>query len=343
MPEPHRHQRRSTGSTRARQALPALVATAILAGCGSGVPSAPSSSSGTSSSAAPSAEATTADASVSALCGFRTGAPDVTKIMVIWEENHSYRSIVGSSDAPVLNKVARQCGLATNAGAITHPSLPNYLSTTSGVSYARAPFNGDCSPGGSCLAQAPSIFAQEATAGHQWRSYAESMPHPCAASNAGPYAVRHNPAAYYPAIAAQCAKWDVPLGSASDGPLATAAASGTLPAFSTLTPNVNHDMHDGTVAQADQWLGSWLPVITGGPDYRSGRLVVLIVWDEGAGGGNNRSTIPLIVLSASTPAGTRSATAYDDYSILRTAEQLTGVAYLGQAASATSLAPAFHL
>ncbi len=169
------------------------------------------------------------------------------------------------------------------------------------------------------------------------------MPRPCDPSGTDAYAVRHNPAVYYPAITSQCARWDVPLGSLSGGALARDVRAGALPAFATLTPDVEHDMHNGTVAEGDAWLRSWLPLITAGADYRSGRLAILIAWDEGFGGGDLRSHVPLLVLSAWTPPGTRSGVAYDDYSVLRTVEDLTGVTPLGRAAGATSLAGAFHL
>jgi hypothetical protein len=47
-------------------------------------------------------------------------------------ENHSYKQIIGSSSAPYFNQLAGKCGLATNATALRHPSLPNYIGLTSG-------------------------------------------------------------------------------------------------------------------------------------------------------------------------------------------------------------------
>lgn len=264
--------------------------------------------------------------------------------MVIWEENHSYSAIIGSSRAPYINEVARACGLGTAYEAATHPSLPNYLTPTSGLSYARPPFDGDCSPGGSCVADVQSIFGQEVAAGQQWRGYAESMPAPCDKTTSGSYAARHNPAVYYPPVAAECARWDVPAGTPQAGALRSDVVSGNLPAYSTVTPDVNHDMHNGTVAQGDRWLSQWLPAVTSGPDYRSGRLSIIIVWDEGSGFGDRPSHVPLIVLSASTPPGTRVSAPLGEDSLLRTCEQLTGVGtYLGGAAGAPSFAGAFNL
>src|SRR5581483_9715818 len=53
---------------------------------------------------------------------------------VLWivMENHSFGQIIGSSDAPYINQLAAQHGLAANFYAESHPSLPNYIAMTSG-------------------------------------------------------------------------------------------------------------------------------------------------------------------------------------------------------------------
>lgn len=259
---------------------------------------------------------------------------------MIFEENHDYGSVVGSPHAPNLNRVAAGCGLATSYEARTHPSLPNYLTAVSGQDYARSPFDGDCTPGGSCLVDGPSIFGQEVAAGHTWRSYQEAMPTACDRSGSGSYAPKHNPAVYAVDARSTCMASDLPLGTVVSGSLAGDVRAGTLPSYSILTPDLDHDMHDGTVADGDGWLN----LITAGRDYRQGRLAVLIVWDEGSGSGDNRSHVPLYVLSASTLPGTRVGTSLDHLAMLRTAERLTGVGPpLGRAASAPSFAASFAL
>jgi hypothetical protein len=311
-----------------RRPVPFLVAAASVAAlaltaCGSTGAAAPPPS--------------TAPPATPAWCG-ASATSHPSKVMVIWEENHSASDILTSSDAPTFRAIARSCASATDYRALTHPSLPNYLAMTSGVSYARSPFNGDCSAGGDCTASAPSVFAQETGAGRSWAAYAQSMTSPCEQSDDGAYAVRHNPATYYPALAGACARQDLPLGSTSAGALVDAVRAGTLPTLSTVTPDVDHDMHDGTIAQADTWLRQWLPVITAGADYRSGRLAVLVVWDEGDGGGDARSSAPLLALSAATRPGTALTGPLDDYSILRTVDDISGLPPLAQAATAPSFA-----
>ncbi|MGA9856770.1 MAG: hypothetical protein WBQ18_02845, partial [Solirubrobacteraceae bacterium] len=53
---------------------------------------------------------------------------------VVWilMENKNYSSVVGSGQAPYINRLAHRYGLATNYSGISHPSLPNYIALTSG-------------------------------------------------------------------------------------------------------------------------------------------------------------------------------------------------------------------
>ena len=98
-----------------------------------------------------------------------------------------------------------------------------------------------------------------------------------------PWRVRgaSQPAPYYTTLAG-CATKDVPFtGLASD------LSSGPLPAFSFITPNLIHDMHDGTIAQGDVGSRDTCPPILNSSEYRSGRTVVFITWDEGEGGTSN--------------------------------------------------------
>jgi len=276
-------------------------------------------------------------------CGTAKGRPKVDQVLLIWEENHSYSSVIGNRAAPELNRLARLCGLATDYSALTHPSLPNYLSMTSGLSYSYPPWDGDCPPYGSCTTKAASIFAELSGAGRGWRSYAESMTPNCSLASYGSYAARHNPAVYYTSVRAQCLKWDQPLGTTGQGALHNALRQGPLVGLTTVTPNVEDDMHNGTVSRADAWLAKWVPQIVDSPSYSSGHLAVVIAWDEGFGGGNEQSRAPLVVLSAYTQPGTRATLPLDDYSVLRSLSQLTGVRPLGEAAKATSFVPAFNL
>ncbi len=272
-------------------------------------------------------------------CGRAVGTPTTTKLMVIYEENTDASSIYGSSSAPNINTYAAECGSAQNYQALTHPSLPNYLASTSGLSYATSPWTSDCDPGGSCLTGNDNIFNQVGPSG--WKAYAESMTTNCQAGSSGTYATKHNPAAYYTDVSSQCLANDVPMGTTSSGALHDDVVNGTLPTFSTVTPDLDNDMHNGSIQQGDSWLGGWIPQITAGPDYQSGHLTIIIVWDEGSGSGNSPSTVAMIAMSPDIVPGTTSSTYFTHSSLLKAAEDVAGVPELGGAASANSLRTAF--
>jgi phosphatidylinositol-3-phosphatase len=276
-------------------------------------------------------------------CGRVASAPQYKHVIWIWMENHSYSSIIGSSQAPFINAMAAKCGLATNYHNISHPSLPNYVAATSGLGYsALQKFTPDCNPVPTCSTSATSIFAQ----GESWRAYEESMPSNCYRKNSGEYAVRHNPPPYYTKLSG-CAKNDVPYPR-----LAADLAGNRLPAFSFITPNLIDDMHDGTIADGNRWLAKNLPLILQSREYRGGSTVVMITWDEGEGGSSNRCAsnttdvgchVATIVISPSTRAGTRSARLFNHYSLLGTAEQLLHLPQLGRAAKFPTMTSAFNL
>jgi phospholipase C len=278
-------------------------------------------------------------------CGTSTSAsPTYSHVIWIWEENHSYGDIVGNAaQAPYINSLISECGLATNYHNVDHPSLPNYVGATSGLSYSDLKWaKSDCSPTKKCSTSAPSIFGQTPS----WKAYEESMPSNCFAKNSGEYAVRHNPAPYYTTLT-DCATKDVPYTQ-----LAGDLSSGNLPAFSFITPNLIDDMHDGTIQQGDQWLQANLPTILNSPEYQSGSTVVFITWDEGEGGKvNDCSTnttdigchVATIVISPTTVPGTQDGTLYNHYSLLGTTEQLLGLPLLGQAAFANTMQNGFGL
>ncbi len=292
------------------------------------------------------APAVTAATSASHPCGTEAKPGHYKHVIWIFMENQAYGTIIGSSQAPYINTVAGECGLATNYHNVTHPSLPNYIAATSGLpSSFLTSFLPDCSPGGTCATSARNIFGQ----GETWKSYEESMPKNCDHANSGNYAVRHNPAAYYVTLSG-CSSKDVPYSK-----LASDLAHNRLPAFSFITPNLIDDMHSSTVATGDTWLSKNLPTILNSSEYRNGSTAVFIVWDEGEGGsyasGEQCATntsdvscqVAALVIAPSTKGGTKSGTLFNHYSLLGTAEQLLGLSKLGLAGSATTLVKAFNL
>jgi phosphatidylinositol-3-phosphatase len=290
-------------------------------------------------------------------CGWRDTAP-ATYQHVVWIvlENHSYDDLIGpkgssaAAASPYLNSLADSCGLATNMWAITHPSLPNYLAQLTG---STGGVRTDCTPA-RCPQRRRTLLDQVHRNGGSWRVLAESMPTACDRSDAGAYVARHNVATYFASLSTACRRWDLPMGSTSAGRLVDLVDTGRLPTFLLVIPNQCHNTHDCAVRTGDRWLSQVVPLITSGPDYRAGRTALFVTWDEGSGGYAGESCaatrsrschVATLVVTPSTPAGTRGARRYDPYALLETTERALAIpTLLGHAGdrATTSLHGAFR-
>jgi len=269
-----------------------------------------------------------------------------TKVLLIVEENRTYGEIIGSPDAPYLTALSRTHGTATRMSAnypVRCPSLAAYILVTSGTT---AGICDDRGPRHHRLA-GPNIFAQLNAAHLPWRNYAENLPTRCALrnSNDGIFLVRHTAVPYYTNLGRTCRIGQVDLGSSTRGALHDDLAAGNLPAFSFVTPNACNDMHgartcpNDRVAAGDRWLKGWIPRILAGADYRAGRLVVIITWDEGSPTDNH---IPTLVLSPTT-RGIVTHQPHNHCSTLRTMQEILRLALLGCARSARTMTSDFAL
>ncbi len=244
-------------------------------------------------------------------------------------ENHSYGSVIGSSRAPYQTQLARECGSATDYATVGSPSLPNYLGATAGTTFGI----GDDDGPGSHPISADNLFRQVRAAGGTARSYDESMPADCALSSGGEYAVKHNPAAYYQGDGdrAACQVDDVHLSQ-----FTADLSAGRLPTFAFVTPNLCHDTHDCSVATGDAWLRGFVPQLLSSPEYVSGTLAVVVVYDE-------YTPVPNVFIAPSAPAGTVVTVPVNHYALLRATEEMLGLALLRGAASAPDLRPLLRM
>jgi hypothetical protein len=279
-------------------------------------------------------------------CGVLPTPPATVK-HVIWImlENKSYSDIVGNTaQAPYENQLAVQCGAGGAYFAVAHPSLPNYIATTSGGTQGIAD---DAYPDQHPLG-VESIFSQAAPLPGGWRAYEESMADvPCQRYDTYPYQPYHNPPLYYTGLASDCPARDVSMGTTTSGNFVNDLTNDTLPAFAFITPDQYDNMHTGVdkateISTGDAWLQSWVPKITASTAYQTGQLVLFITWDEDDYNLSNQ--IPLFVISPYTHPGTASLLQFTHYSLLRTTEELLGIGtYLGEAATAPSMRSAFGL
>jgi len=245
--------------------------------------------------------------------------PAYDHVFVIVMENHAYGQIIGSSAAPYVNSLLPSNGLAANYFAVSHPSLPNYLALAGGSTYG---ITSDCT---TCWISATNIADNLEARGSTWKAYMEAMPSPCFIGDSYPYAQKHNPFVYFNDIrtnTSRCRAHDVPYSQ-----LATdLASSATTPNYAFITPDMCHDTHDCTVATGDSWLRSQVPQILNSAAFKTQRSLLALTWDEDDSSGSNR--VATVFLGAGVGAGTRSGSAYNHYSLLRTIEAARGLATL---------------
>jgi phosphatidylinositol-3-phosphatase len=271
----------------------------------------------------------TADASP---CGHR-GHSKITHVVVIAFENHNYRQVL-SRTAPhsYFRSLAGRCGSAANFTAAHVPrSLPNYMAATSG----HVTLTNDCIPGPGCLTSSHNIFGQLGPS--RWRVWAESMPGRCYGRNTKLFVPRHSPAPYYTRIShSLCRRNVLPL---------PATPPRVHRSFTWVVPNLQHDMHDGSLGQASAWLHTYLAGRRGllrSPEYRAGHTAVFIWFDTGTGRDPLRTPIPLIVISPHTRhhVFTRH---FDNYSLLRAWQGMLHLKCMNQSCGARGMMKAFGL
>src|SRR5205814_308528 len=147
---------------------------------------------------------------------------------------------IGNTSAPYINALAAQGALFTNSFGVTHPSQPNYLALFSGSTQGLT--DDSCPHTFSSANLGKNLVA----AGRSFTGYSESLP--AAGStvcSSGAYYRKHSPWVDFSNIP-----------TSANQPLTSFPSSNfaTLPTVSFVIPNVNDDMHDGTIKTADTWL-----------------------------------------------------------------------------------------
>jgi hypothetical protein len=246
-------------------------------------------------------------------------------IFTIVMENHDRGQIIGNADAPYINGLAKQGAEAAGYhDSYVHPSEPNYIWMVAGENFGV--LNDDDPNRGNTISSTSHLADQIEAGGLTWKTYQESMGEPCGLSSHGEYAVKHNPFMYFSDVngwdgtafhpGARCTEHVVDY-SRLDADL----ASGAVPDYVFITPNLTNDMHDGSVAQGDAWLAAQVPKILASDRFKQGGALFLL-WDEGSNHGDNP---PFIVVSPNAKTGFVSQTVYDTSAFLKTTEAMLGL------------------
>ena len=242
----------------------------------------------------------------------------VPHVFVIVMENAGLNRALQS--APIA-RLAEANTLVTNYYGVARPSLPNYLAMISGSTWG-------VTDNGYHVLPTRDLGTQLTSAGISWRAYMEGLTEAGCLRSPYPYALKHNPFAYF---GGRCPPNVVSLDALA------ADLAGPTPSFLFIKPGLCNDGHDCSLEVAGAWLETTVARIQASDAWRSGG-VLFVLWEEGDGGDNN--LVPLIIISRDAPAR-RVDTRYDHYSLLATIQDHFGLPRLGAAATAQPLTPLF--
>jgi acid phosphatase len=200
---------------------------------------------------------------------------------------------------------------------ITHPSQPNYFALFSGSTQG---FTDDNKHD----INAPNLANNLIATGLSFATYSEGLPATGSrAFTSGRYVRKHNPCASFTNVSNSV---NLPFSSYP------AADFTQLPTVSFVIPNLDNDMHDGSVAAGDAWLQANLD---GYVQWAGAHNSLLIVTFDECAGADRVSTTPIATIFAGSGVRhvviARPATLY---SLLRLVEDIHGLPYLGAEASA---------
>lgn len=250
---------------------------------------------------------------------FSSGIPRFDHVVVLIEENRSTGSIVGNPDAPYLNHLRGRGASFTHMHGETHPSQPNYLYLFSGANQG---VTDNATPPRKFAAE--NLGGQLFAAGLKFKGFAQSLPvDGFEGTSSGSYDRKHNPWVNFT---------DVPAGANLRFERFPQDANGykKLPTVSFVVPDEDHNMHTGTVAQADAFVRDNLLDYANWATKHNSLLIV--TWDESedSDAGNR---IPTFFVGANIVPGKYHAS-LNHLNILSTLEDMYGLNRIAGAVSA---------
>lgn len=272
--------------------------------------------------------------------------PRVPRVYIVVEENTSYSSLIGSAAMPYLNSLASKYGLAVNYYGNTHPSIGNYFMLTTGQTLT----NDDYTTG---TYDVNNVVRRLIFAGKTWKVYAESLPSVgYIGGDRYPYIKHHNPFVYFTDVRNSTVQRSnvVPFTQ-----FATDRQNATLPHYSFIVPNVQHDAHDcpagmstcttaQKLAAADDWLKTNIAPLVNSTSFQQNGDMLILTFDEGfkSDATNGGGRVAWIVVSSTARKGYHSGTFHQHQSTLKLMLKALGVySYPGASQAATDMGELF--
>jgi phosphatidylinositol-3-phosphatase len=248
--------------------------------------------------------------------------PTPAHVVVVVEENRSQTNIIGNNAAPYINQLAANGAMMAQSFAETHPSEPNYYALFAGNTLVKdniCPVN---------AGNTPNLGSELLAAGYTFVGFAESLPAVgSTVCSAGKYARKHVPWVSFSNIPSSCS-----LPFSAFPALGNPQNYASLPTVAFVIPNLDDDMHDGSIAQGDSWLHQNLSQYATWAEANNSLLI--LTWDEDDN--TPRNQIPTVIYGANVRPGTYSEP-ITHYNVLSTLEQMYGLPKLGYAITAPAI------
>lgn len=235
--------------------------------------------------------------------------PRPDHIIIVWFENKGYSQIIGKSNAPYINSLISKGTLFTNAHGLTHPSYPNYIALFSGSTQGIS--------SNSCISGAPktatTLYNQLGKVGALLRWYSEDLPEiGSTVCSSGDYVERHNPITIFSQVPSDNNRPFYLLDAAlKDDPLTRYKK---LPEVMMVTPNLENDMHDGSIQTGDAWLKTHFDKYIQWAYTHNSMLVVYFDEDNKQEG----NKIPAVIVGEHVKVNYQTSIFYDHYSFTKT-------------------------
>lgn len=234
----------------------------------------------------------------------------ITHLIVIFMENHGRSDVL--ANGPFEKYISQRYASAANFHGMTYDSLADYMYATSG----------SFTTGSASVSSVPQLIDN---AKKTWAAYMQSMPTPCDTGNTSLYTPNHNPFVHYTyvtASASYCASHVLGLDAWNQS-----IASGTLPNYVFISPDLVNDSDNISASIGDAWLHGFLSPFLNSSLFATSAVIVTYDSDapEGGMGNPGNGVIYLALLSPFAHFDYTSTSFYDDFDLLTTTEWLLGL------------------